>query len=77
MQIIRLICGRNYSINMFYYVSLFIYTDRWNIKPERNSWGVLVNLLEYELNRLNQWLWDDNDLVDFSLLDSLLNSSFD
>ncbi len=67
---------RDDLINMFYYVSLFFYTDRWNIKSERNCRGVLVNLLEYELNRLNQWFGNDNDQFDFSLLDSLLNSSF-
>jgi hypothetical protein len=75
IQIYRLIFGRIDLINMYYYVPLLFYSDRWNIKPERNSRWVIVNLHEYELNRLNQWFWDDNDLFDYSLLDSILNAS--
>jgi hypothetical protein len=76
IQIYRLIFSRIDLINMFYYVPLLFYSDRWNIKPVRNRRWVIVNLPKYELNRLNQWFRDDNDLFDFGLLVSLLNSSF-
>jgi hypothetical protein len=48
IQIYRLIFSRIDLINMFYYVPLLFYSDRWNIKSVRNRRWVIVNLLEYE-----------------------------